>query len=170
MASESEKNHGLLIVSNRRPLSIEKVNGRFEIGLLSGGRVAALSVLTDTCIVEGDCIRLDGHPTSVGSFVAGIDPQRFADCRKDPSSVRRIQELEETFKDKTVSSHPELKRSVILIQVAVPSRQGVKEHRELEAEVSTLLGDITFVLLIPPDGVLLIYMHHSESLTELTAL
>lgn len=44
--------------------------------------------------------------------------------------------------DEFLDDHPELRNKVVLIQVAVPSREDVKEYQELETELSTLAGKI----------------------------
>jgi trehalose 6-phosphate synthase len=44
--------------------------------------------------------------------------------------------------DAFLDDHPELGNKVILIQVAVPSREDVKEYQELEHELCTLAGKI----------------------------
>lgn len=44
--------------------------------------------------------------------------------------------------DSFLDDHPELRNKVVLIQVAVPSREDVKEYQELETELSTLAGKI----------------------------
>ena len=41
-----------------------------------------------------------------------------------------------------LDEHPELSDKVILIQIAVPSREDVKEYQDLEGEVSKLAGQI----------------------------
>lgn len=48
MASEEQNKRGLIIVSNRLPLSLKKVDGGFESSLSSGGLVTALSGLTNS--------------------------------------------------------------------------------------------------------------------------
>jgi trehalose 6-phosphate synthase len=44
--------------------------------------------------------------------------------------------------DYFLDRHPELRNKVVLIQVAVPSREDVKEYQELETELSTMAGKI----------------------------
>ncbi|KAE8154762.1 glycosyl transferase [Aspergillus avenaceus] len=138
-------------------------------------------------------ITLDGHESCVGTFIVGIDPQKFADSLQDPGVQKRIKELEEQYNGTDViigvdrldytkglvqklegyncflNEHPELNGKVTLIQVAVPSRQDVKEYQDLEREISTLVGKINGEHATP-DGTPLIYMHRSVSFTELTAL
>ena len=46
MATKNEKKRGLIIVSNRLPLSVKEDNGTYKSSLSSGGLVTALSGLT----------------------------------------------------------------------------------------------------------------------------
>lgn len=99
-------------------------------------------------------------------FIVGIDPQKFADTLAKPEVQERIKTLEEKYKDVKVivgvdrldhikgltqklkgfdaflDDHPELRNKIVLIQVAVPSREDVKEYQELETELSTIAGKI----------------------------
>ncbi|KAJ5085008.1 Alpha-trehalose-phosphate synthase subunit [Penicillium argentinense] len=71
--------------------------------------------------------------------------------------------------DVFLDDHPELRNKVVLIQVAVPSREDVKEYQELETELSTIAGKINGKHATP-EGTPLLYMHRSVPFTELTAL
>ncbi|KAJ6122798.1 hypothetical protein N7512_005263 [Penicillium capsulatum] len=126
-------------------------------------------------------------------FIVGIDPQKFADTLQKPEVQDRIKTLEERYKgvkvivgvdrldhikgltqklkgfDTFLDDHPELRNKVVLIQVAVPSREDVKEYQELETELSTLAGKINGKHATP-EGTPLLYMHRSVPFTELTAL
>lgn len=111
-------------------------------------------------------IHYEGRTVSLGKHVVGIDYQRFADALDDQAVQSRIHELGNLYKDKTViigvdrmdytkglpeklegfrvflDEHPEWSEKVVLIQVAIPSREDVKEYKELEEEVSKLAGQI----------------------------
>lgn len=102
----------------------------------------------------------------VEKFIVGIDPQKFADSRANEDVQKRIKELQERYKgmkiiigvdrldhikgltqklkayDTFLDQHPELSNKVVLIQVAVPSREDVKEYQDLETEISTIAGRI----------------------------
>ncbi|KAF3401955.1 Alpha,alpha-trehalose-phosphate synthase [UDP-forming] 2 [Penicillium rolfsii] len=128
-----------------------------------------------------------------GRYIVGIDPQKFADTLKKPEVQDRIKTIEERYKgmkvivgvdrldyikgltqklkgfDSFLDDHPELCNKVVLIQVAVPSREDVKEYQELETELSTLSGKINGKHATP-EGTPLLYMHRSVPFTELTAL
>jgi trehalose 6-phosphate synthase len=99
-------------------------------------------------------------------FVVGIDPQKFTDSLQKSEVQDRIHELKERYKDIKVivgidrldyikglvqklhgfelflSDHPDWVGKVVLIQVAVPSREDVKEYRELESEINQTVGKI----------------------------
>lgn len=99
-------------------------------------------------------------------FTVGIDPQKFDDTTSKPEVVKRIDELTEHYKGKKVvlgvdrldyikglvhklhgfeeflQQHPEWIGKIVLIQVAVPSREDVKEYQELETEISCCVGKI----------------------------
>lgn len=116
--------------------------------------------------VSDRIVEYEGHQAELGVFIVGIDPEKFDDALNDDEVIQRIHELEEQYKDKTVivgvdrldytkglvqklqgydqflNEHPELKKKVVLIQVAVPSREDVKEYQELETEIATLVGKI----------------------------
>ena len=104
--------------------------------------------------------------TEVGAFVVGIDPQKFEVALRRPEVQERTKQLEERYRDKIViigvdrldyikgltqklkgfdlflDENPDLKNKVLLIQVAVPSREDVKEYKDLETEISTISGKI----------------------------
>ena len=44
--------------------------------------------------------------------------------------------------DQFLEQHPEFINKVVLIQVAVPSREDVKEYQDLETEICTIAGKI----------------------------
>ncbi|KAL4924607.1 trehalose-6-phosphate synthase [Aspergillus undulatus] len=143
--------------------------------------------------VDGDDIEYQGHKAHTGTFVVGIDPQKFTDGLAGGEVKARVDELEEEYKRKIVilgvdrldytkgliqklqgyahflHEHPELKGKVTLIQVAIPSREDVKEYQELERELSMLVGQINGEHSTP-DGSPIVYLHHSVPFTDLTAL
>ncbi|KAL2836465.1 glycosyl transferase [Aspergillus pseudoustus] len=145
--------------------------------------------------VEGGCdeIVYGGQTVHTGTFIVGIDPQKFMDGLQGEGVRARVDELEDMYKRKIVilgvdrldytkglvqklqgyehflAEHPELKSRVTLIQVAIPSREDVKEYQELEKELSQLVGKITGEHSTP-DGSPIVYMHHSVPFTDLTAL
>lgn len=101
-----------------------------------------------------------------GTFIVGIDPQKFNDALAKPEVQRRTKQLEERYRgvqviigvdrldyikgltqklkgyDRFLEQHPEFINKVVLIQVAVPSREDVKEYQDLETEICTIAGKI----------------------------
>ena len=129
----------------------------------------------------------------VGTFPIGIDPEKFALGLQTPKIMDRIQRLKEKFKgvkvlvgvdrldyikgvpqklhafDVFLSNHPEWIEKVVLIQVAVPSREKVEEYQALETVVNELVGKINGrfgTIEFTP----IHFMHKSVSFDELTAL
>jgi trehalose 6-phosphate synthase len=148
-------------------------------------------------------------------FVVGIDPKKFDDILAKTKVQERIAELKERYKDikviigvdrldyikglvqklkgfeKFLLDHPEWMGKVVLIQVAVPSREDVAEYQNLESEISCCVGKINgklseykypfrrqfahtssyhFFNIGSPDSTPIIYLHRSVPFTELSAL
>ncbi|KAJ5101325.1 hypothetical protein NUU61_003547, partial [Penicillium alfredii] len=126
-------------------------------------------------------------------FIVGIDPQKFTDTLQKPEVQDRIKTLQERYRgvkvivgvdrldhikgltqklkgfDAFLDDNPDLRNKIVLFQVAVPSREDVKEYQELETELSTMAGKINGKHATP-EGTPLLYMHRSVPFTELTAL
>lgn len=135
----------------------------------------------------------NGRYAHVGTFPIGIDPSQFLENLETPQVQKRIEMLERRFKDVKVivgvdrldyikgvpqklhalevflSEHPEWIGKVVLVQVAVPSRQDVEEYQNLRASVNELVGRINgrfgTVEFMP-----IHFMHRSIPFDELCAL
>lgn len=103
---------------------------------------------------------------AVGAFPIGIDPEKFIEGLKNPKIQSRIAHLENKFQgmklmvsvdrldyikgipqklhalEVFLANHPEWVGKVVLVQVAVPSRQDVEEYQNLRAVVNELVGRI----------------------------
>ena len=66
-------------------------------------------------------------------------------------------------------SAPELKEKIVLIQIAVPTREGIDTYQELRTEVNRLVGEINGQLGTP-DWTPLVYINRSIERSELVAL
>jgi trehalose 6-phosphate synthase/phosphatase len=66
-------------------------------------------------------------------------------------------------------SSPDLKEKVILIQIAVPTREGIDTYQDLRTEVNRLVGEINGKLGTP-EWVPLVYINRSIERSELVAL
>ncbi|GJJ70356.1 trehalose 6-phosphate synthase/phosphatase [Entomortierella parvispora] len=138
-------------------------------------------------------VDFEGRYAHVGTFPIGIDPEKFAEGLKNPSVIERIRSLREKFKgvklivgvdrldyikgvpqkmhalEVFLSEHPEWIGKVVLVQVAVPSRQDVEEYQSLRAVVNELVGRINGMygtIEFQP----IHFMHKSVNFEELVAL
>ena len=130
---------------------------------------------------------------TVGAFPIGIDPDKFEEGLKKPKVQERIATLERKFQGVTLmvgvdrldyikgvpqklhalevflTEHPEWIGKVVLVQVAVPSRQDVEEYQNLRAVVNELVGRINgkfgTIEFMP-----IHFMHKSVAFDELIAL
>ncbi|KAI9924656.1 hypothetical protein ASPWEDRAFT_111742 [Aspergillus wentii DTO 134E9] len=138
-------------------------------------------------------VKYEGRSVAVGAFPIGIDPEKFTEGLKNPKVQSRIQNLESKFQgtklmisvdrldyikgipqklhalEVFLSSHPEWVGKVVLVQVAVPSRQDVEEYQNLRAVVNELVGRINgkFGTI---DYVPIHFIHKSVGFDELIAL
>jgi trehalose-6-phosphate synthase len=138
-------------------------------------------------------VDFEGRYAHVGTFPIGIDPEKFAEGLKEPSVIERIRSLREKFKgvklivgvdrldyikgvpqkmhalEVFLSEHPEWIGKVVLVQVAVPSRQDVEEYQNLRAVVNELVGRINGMygtIEFQP----IHFLHKSVNFEELVAL
>ncbi|EPS26474.1 putative alpha,alpha-trehalose-phosphate synthase [UDP-forming] [Penicillium oxalicum 114-2] len=155
--------------------------------------VTSCDILLDSVHVINDHIQYKDRLIKTGRYIAGIDYDRFATTLRDEKVKARISELESLYEGKKViigvdrldytkgltekmegfrvflDQHPELRDKVILIQIAIPSREDVKEYQDLEGEVSKLVGQIIGKHATPHSTPLL-YIHRSVSFEDLTSL
>lgn len=111
-------------------------------------------------------VEFEGKIITVGAFPIGIDPDKFTEGLQREKVKKRIATLEEKFKgvklmvgvdrldyikgvpqklhalEVFLTDHPEWIGKVVLVQVAVPSRQDVEEYQNLRAVVNELVGRI----------------------------
>jgi trehalose 6-phosphate synthase len=103
---------------------------------------------------------------TVAAFPIGIDPEKFVEGLQKPKVQDRIAALERKFQgvklivgvdrldyikgvpqklhalEVFLTEHPEWVGKIVLVQVAVPSRQDVEEYQNLRAVVNELVGRI----------------------------
>lgn len=113
---------------------------------------------------DGLTLRYKDRTIQVGKFIVGIDPTRFLEAVELEAVQKRIAELEDKYKgikrivgvdrldyikglpeklrgyQEFLRTHPEWVGKIVLIQIAVPSREDVQEYQELEAELYRLVG------------------------------
>jgi trehalose 6-phosphate synthase len=135
----------------------------------------------------------EGRFVSVSAFPIGIDPDKFVDGLKKKKVQDRIAALSRKFEgvklivgvdrldyikgvpqklhalEVFLTEHPEWIGKIVLIQVAVPSRQDVEEYQNLRAVVNELVGRINgrfgTIEFMP-----IHFLHQSVQFDELTAL
>lgn len=138
-------------------------------------------------------VDFNGRFVTVGAFPIGIDPEKFVEGLKKPSVQARIAALTRKFEgvklivgvdrldyikgvpqklhalEVFLTEHPEWIGKIVLVQVAVPSRQDVEEYQNLRAVVNELVGRINgkfgTIEFMP-----IHFLHQSVSFDELTAL
>ncbi|TXT10680.1 hypothetical protein VHUM_02185 [Vanrija humicola] len=138
-------------------------------------------------------IEFEGRYVQVGTFPIGIDPWQFVEGRKNPVVQAGLAKLEQRFQDCKViigvdrldyikgipqklhalevflTQHPEWIGKVVLIQLAIPSRQDVEEYMNLRSCVNELVGRINGQFSTPTWSPI-IFMHRSVPFEELTAM
>ncbi|KAK4446267.1 glycosyltransferase [Podospora aff. communis PSN243] len=138
-------------------------------------------------------VEYNGRFITVGAFPIGIDPEKFVDGLKKPKVQERIAALKRKFEgvklivgvdrldyikgvpqklhamEVFLTEHPEWVGKIVLVQVAVPSRQDVEEYQNLRAVVNELVGRINgkfgTIEFMP-----IHFLHQSVPFDELTAL
>lgn len=138
-------------------------------------------------------VEFHGKLVSVGAFPIGIDPESFTTGLQKETVRQRIATLEKKFEgiklivgvdrldyikgvpqklhalEVFLTEHPESIGKVVLVQVAVPSRQDVEEYQNLRAVVNELVGRINGkfgTVEFQP----IHFLHKSVSFDELIAL
>ncbi|KIK39259.1 glycosyltransferase family 20 protein [Suillus luteus UH-Slu-Lm8-n1] len=138
-------------------------------------------------------VEFEGRLAHVGTFPIGIEPSSFIKNLEKESVKSRIAQLEQRFNGVKVivgvdrldyikgvpqklhalelflTQHPEWIGKVVLVQLAVPSRQDVEDYQNLRSTVNELVGRINgrfgTVEFMP-----IHFMHKSLAFDELCAL
>lgn len=111
-------------------------------------------------------VQFHGYNVTVGAFPIGIQPERFADAVQGNDVQERIRMLSQRYQgaklivsgdrldyikglpqklhalETFLARYPEWVGKVVLMQIAVPTRQDVEEYQSLRAEVNELVGRI----------------------------
>ncbi|SAM69247.1 probable TPS1-alpha,alpha-trehalose-phosphate synthase, 56 KD subunit [Ustilago bromivora] len=135
----------------------------------------------------------EGRYVHVGTYPIGIEPNQFEEGLERDSVKERIRSLERRFEgvkiivgvdrldyikgvpqklhalETFLQDHPEWVGKVVLVQVAVPSRQDVEEYQNLRATVNEAVGRINgrFGTV---ESMPIHFLHRSVSFDELCAL
>ena len=113
-------------------------------------------------------VRWQKREVRVGAFPIGIDVAEFAEAAAEPAAAERAVRIRQSIGagaphlilgvdrldyskgiverlqaiDVLLEQHPELRRKLVFLQVAVPSRTQVKEYGELKRQIDELVGRI----------------------------
>ena len=155
-------------------------------------RAALLRVLgMESKIAE---VALGSRPVHLEALPIGIAPEEYTDLLNgDATTARQYADWAKRYRGRKVllavdrldytkgvperlrayvhllRSAPELRERVILIQIAVPTREGIDSYQELRTEVNRLVGEINGQLGTP-DWTPLVYINRSIERSELVAL
>jgi trehalose 6-phosphate synthase len=144
--------------------------------------------------VRGSSVVLpDGRAVAAVTAPISIDAAEFAALAADPEVKQGIQGLEEQFAGRTVllgvdrldytkgiterllavelllERRPELRTSLAFLQIAVPSRDEVREYRQLRSTVEQHVGRINGLFTAPGSDVPVHYLYRGLSPQQLAA-
>jgi len=141
-----------------------------------------------------DRVQIGGRTVRLEALPIGIAPEQFTDLlATDAATRKRLEDLRHSFANRKIilgvdrldytkgiperlrafrrflADSPEWRGRVVLIQVAVPSREGVTRYKELRKEVDELVGQINGQWSTP-EWTPVIYLRRGIPRSELTAL
>jgi trehalose 6-phosphate synthase len=144
--------------------------------------------------VRGSSVLLpDGRVVTTVTAPISIDVAQFSDSARDPEVKNGIAALEEQFSGRTMllgvdrldytkgiierllavemllERNPELRTSLAFLQIAVPSRDDVREYRQLRATVEQHVGRINGRFTQPGSDVPVQYLYRGLSQQQLAA-
>ncbi|HJW73227.1 MAG TPA: bifunctional alpha,alpha-trehalose-phosphate synthase (UDP-forming)/trehalose-phosphatase [Geothrix sp.] len=140
-----------------------------------------------------DGIDYDGHHVALGDYGIGIDNEAFARTADAPSVVARVQEIRQDLGGRTLilgvdrldytkgipqrllaverymELHPDMRDSILFLQVSVPSRERVEAYAQYRKQVDEVTGRING-LYGSPSRVPVHVLHRAIPFEELVAL
>jgi trehalose 6-phosphate synthase len=144
--------------------------------------------------VRGSSVVLpDGRRVATATAPISIDAAEFTRYATDPGTTEEIQALTEQFRGRTVllgvdrldytkgivervlaiemllERNPEFRTSLAFLQIAVPSRDDVREYRQLRATVEQDVGRINGLYTEPGSDVPVHYLYRGLSQQQLAA-
>jgi trehalose 6-phosphate synthase len=144
--------------------------------------------------VRGNSVLLpDGREVAAVTAPISIDVAQFSDSAADPAVKKEIAALEEQFDGRTLllgvdrldytkgiierllavemllERRPELRTSLAFLQIAVPSRDEVREYRQLRSTVEQHVGRINGLYTAPGGDVPVHYLYRGVSQQQLAA-
>jgi len=161
-------------------------------GHLQQFRAALLRVLgVESKIAQ---VAMGSRPVRLEALPIGIAPEEYKDLLKnDEATIRQYAEWVARYQGRKVllaidrldytkgvperlrayayllRSSPELKEKVILIQIAVPTREAIDSYQDLRTEVNRLVGEINGKLGTP-EWTPIVYINRSIERSELVGL
>ena len=150
-------------------------------------RILGIESRIDSLDYDGRTIRLEVLPI-------GIDPRELPGLiESDPETATHLRELRQRYNGQQIiiavdrldytkgipqrmrtyrrllTQHHELSGKVVLIQVAVPSREGIGDYQNLKSELNELVGEINGALATA-HWTPIVYLRQGVSRQELAAL
>jgi trehalose 6-phosphate synthase/phosphatase len=140
-----------------------------------------------------DGIDYDGHHVALGDYAIGIDNEAFARTADSPSVMARVQEIRQDLGGRTLilgvdrldytkgipqrllaverymELHPDMRDSILFLQVSVPSRERVEAYAQYRKQVDEVTGRING-LYGSPSRVPVHVLHRAIPFEELVAL
>jgi trehalose 6-phosphate synthase/phosphatase len=140
-----------------------------------------------------DHIDLPGREVRLQALPISIAPQEFISTSHDPETASQLEKLRGQYKEQKVivavdrldytkgiperlrtferllGENPSWRGRVVLLQVAVPSRENVESYRVLRSQVHELISSINGEFGTP-DWVPIVYIHRNITRSELTAI
>jgi trehalose 6-phosphate synthase/phosphatase len=155
-------------------------------------RAALLRVLgIESKVAE---VALGSRPVRLEALPIGIASEEYTNLlNSDPTTARQYADWARRYRGRKVllavdrldytkgvpermrayahllRSAPELRERVVLMQIAVPTREGIATYQELRSEVNQLVGEINGQLGTP-EWIPLVYINRSIERSELVAL
>ena len=141
-----------------------------------------------------DSVEFEGRTTRLEALPIGIAPDDFARLvDSDKETAAHIAKLREEYAERKVivavdrldyskgiperfralrtllRGSPEFKEKIVLVQVAVPSREGIGEYQDLRSQINELAGEINGEFATPHWSPI-VYMRHAVDRASLAAL
>jgi trehalose 6-phosphate synthase len=150
-------------------------------------------LVSGVTLVGETLVLADGHQVRTGSHPISIDADEFATLATSDATRHELDDLEQQFSGRKVflgvdrldytkgirhrlqsielllERNPDLRREVAFVQVAVPSRDDVKEYRELREQVELEVGRINGRFTEPGHDVPVHYLYRSVPREALAA-
>ncbi len=154
---------------------------------------SVMRVISNVEVDGTTAIMPNGRRVSTGAHPISIDTSEFTELAGSDDTVRELNDLREQFAGRKVflgvdrvdytkgirhrlqaielllERNPDLRREFAFVQVAVPSREDVREYQELREEVEREVGRINGRFTEPGGDVPVHYMYRTVTKSRLTA-